>query len=76
MPNIGIGNADNYGFILRRLRGPVELWESPNPNGGFTVGIWVTPDYWLHAYRKERSVADDFFNSTCLMLAGLPPEES
>lgn len=69
-----IGQADEWNYILRRRREPVELWETPNEN--YVVYLYVKNDEVLHAVRKYRDDADELFDSACNMLTNLGPEEN
>ncbi len=74
MSTYNIGDADEWGYILRRRRGPVELWETPN---GYVVYLSLSAEgYELHGRRKYRQDADALFDDACLMLPNLPPEQS
>ena len=74
MTSYSIGDADEWGYILRSHRGPVALWETPN--GNYVVYLYAPDEHFLYAFRKRREDADAIFYSFCNMLASLPPEES
>ena len=52
-----IGDVDEWGYALRRRRGPIELWETQNGNHIFYLSL--SPEgYKLHGHRKLRQDAD------------------
>jgi len=69
-----IGDADEWGYILRNRRGPVELWETPN--GNFVVYLYATNEHVLYAVRKYREDADALFDSACNMFPNRGQRES
>jgi len=69
-----IGDTDTWGYTLRRRRGPVDLWETPNDN--HVVYLYVKNEQVLHAFRRHREDADILFDSICEMFPHLEPEES
>lgn len=74
MNTYNIGDADEWGYILRRRRGPVELWETPKEY--YVVYLYATNEHVLNAPRKYREDADAVFDSVCNMFPNLGPEES
>ena len=73
MNTYNVGETDEWGFTLRRLRGPVELWETPN--GNYAVYLYAANEDTLHASRKYREDADELFNGVCNMFPDLEPEK-
>ena len=67
-----IGHVER-GNILRRKRGPVELWETLSENN--IIYLRVTAEDVLWAVRRYRKDADKLFESVCSMFPNLEPEK-
>ncbi len=74
MSTYNIGDADEWGYILKNRRGPVALWETPN--GNYVVYLSATNEHVLYGFRKYREDADALFDSVCNMFPNLEPEVS
>ena len=61
-----IGDRDYCGNILRKHKGPVYLWESPN--GNYLIYLYVEDWRGLNTSRKKLKDAETLFDSVCNML--------
>jgi hypothetical protein len=69
MRTFRIGEKDEYGFIYRGGRGPIQLWETPK--GYYGVYLYLENEDYLCAIRKDRQIAETLLDSVYNMLSNL-----
>ena len=72
MATYQIGDVDEYGYCLRRQRGPIQLWETRK--GNFVIYLSVSNKGDLFVFRKYHDDANALFDDVCLLLPNLEPE--